>query len=135
MRFRSLRLLDLGVLGAGLVAGLGLSGCGQSETTATAYLTWQIVDAKAPNPNTAPALTCDQKGVKTIRIELVPSTTNAVFDFPCSSMAAETYTVPAGNYTIQAIALGASSQALAQLTFQQRLFGSTNLGLIIFQIP
>jgi hypothetical protein len=131
MRFPSFHRL---VVGVGLAAGLGAAGCGQSDATATAYLTWQIVDAKAANPNTAPALTCDQKGVMTVRVQLVPSENLGPFDFPCASMAGETYTVPAGTYTIETIALGTSYQALAQLTFTQRLFGRTSLGLIIFQV-
>ena len=57
-----------------------------------------------------------------------------VFDFPCANMAGETFPVPAGTYTIQAIALNESFQALAQLTFQQRLFGKSSLGHIIFQV-
>jgi hypothetical protein len=113
---------------------LSAAGCGPSETTATAYLTWQIVDANAPDPNTAPALTCAQKAVMTVRIQLVPAGGGGVFDFPCDTMAGETYTVPSGTYTVQALALGASSQALAQLSFQERLFGRTNLGHIIFQV-
>ncbi len=127
MRFHIRSLL----LGAGLA--LGLTGCGPAENiTATAYLTWQIVDAAAPNPNTAEALRCEQKGVITIRLQLTPG--GGTFDFPCSSMAAETQTVNSGIYTIQAIALNASAAAVAQTTFQQRLFGRTNLGHIIFQV-
>ena len=49
-------------------------------------------------------------------------------------MAAQTTTVASGVYTIQAIALNASYQVLAQLNFQQRLFGQTSLGHIVFQV-
>ena len=113
---------------------LAAAGCGSTDTTATAYLTWQIVDASYPDPQTAPALTCQQKGVTTVRVQLTPSTTGGVFDFPCATMAGETFTVPSGTYTIQTIALNANFSALAQLTFPQRLFGRTNLGHIIFQV-
>ncbi len=127
MRFHIRSLL----LGAGLA--LGLTGCGPSESvTATAYFTWQIVDAASPDPNTAEALKCDVKGVTTIRLQLTPG--GGTFDYPCSSMAAESQTVNSGIYTIQAIALNAGSAAVAQTTFQQRLFGRTNLGHIIFQV-
>lgn len=123
---------------AGAILGLGLglvaAGCGSTDTTATAYLTWQIVDASYADPNTAPALNCSQKAVTTIRVQLVPSTNGGVFDFPCANMAGETFTVPSGIYTIQTIALNANFNAVAQLTFQQRLFGQTSLGHIIFQV-
>lgn len=135
MRSHSLRSL---LRRAGVVSVLGLAlatgSCGSTETTATAYLTWQIVDAAAPDPNTAPALNCSQKGVTTVRVQLVPSASGGVFDFPCANLAGETFTVPSGTYTIQTIALNASFNALAQLTFQQRLFGRTSLGHIIFQV-
>lgn len=134
MRFHLFRPLRPG---AGVVLGLGLlaAGCGSSQTTATASLTWQIVDAAAPDPNTAPALTCAQKKLTTVRVQVSPApASGGVFDFPCANMAGETFPVPAGTYTIQAIALNESFQALAQLTFQQRLFGMTSLGHIIFQI-
>ena len=49
---------------------LAAAGCGSTDTTATAYLTWQIVDASYPDPQTAPALTCQQKGVTTVRVQL-----------------------------------------------------------------
>lgn len=135
MRSYSLRAL-VQRAGAVLVLGLGLAtaGCGSTDTTATAYLTWQIVDASYADPNTAPALTCQQKAVATIRVQLVPSANGGVFDFPCANMAGETFTVPSGNYTIQTVALNATYNAVAQLTFQQRLFGQTNLGHIIFQV-
>ena len=122
------------LLGAGVVTALGLmtAGCGPAETTATAYLTWQIVDAKSPDPNTAQALTCESKQVAFVRLSLVPGGGNS--DFPCSSMAAETLTVNSGIYTVQAIALSSNYEAVAQTTFQQRLFGRTNLGHIIFQV-
>jgi hypothetical protein len=123
--------------GAGLALCLGLlaTGCGTPQTTATASLTWQIVDAAAPDPNTAPALTCAQKKVATIRVQMSPSPpSGGVFDFPCANMAGETFSVPAGVYTVQAIALNDSFQAVAQTTFQQRLFGQTSLGHVIFQV-
>jgi hypothetical protein len=131
MPFSSFRLFALGAAVAALP--FVAAGCGPAETTATAYFTWEIDDA-ASDPNTAPALTCDQKGVTTVRIELVPSVPNGIFDAPCANMAAETYTVPSGTYTIDLIALGSTFQALAQLSFQQRLFGRTNLGHIKFQV-
>lgn len=130
MRFPCLRTL---LFGAGIAA--AAAGCGSTETTASAYFTWQIVDAKAADPNTAPALTCESKSVGSIRVQIFPSATGSLIDFPCSSMAGQTHSVPAGSYTIQTIALSTTSQALAELTFEQRLFGQTNLGHIIFQIP
>lgn len=137
MRSQSLpsRLRRAGVVSMlGLGLGLAAAGCGSTDTTATAYLTWQIVDASYPNPETAPALTCQQKGVTTVRVALTPAAGGGVFDFPCANMAGETFTVPSGTYTIQLIALNANFSAVAQLTFQQRLFGQTNLGHIIFQV-
>jgi hypothetical protein len=131
MRYPCLRTL---LFPAGVALGLAVAGCGPADTTATAYLTWQIVDAKDPNPKTAPALSCESKGVATIRVQMFPSTPGSLIDFPCASMAGETRTLPAGNYTVQTLALSASAQALAQLTFEQKLFGQTNLGLIVFQI-
>ena len=134
MRFHLLHPLRPG---AGVVLGLGLlaAGCGSSQTTATAALTWQIVDAAAGDPTTAPALTCAQKKLTTVRVQMSPIPAGGgTFDFPCANMAGETFPVPAGNYTIQAIALNESFQALAQLTFQQRLFGKSSLGHIIFQV-
>lgn len=133
MRFHLFRPLRPGVvLGLGLLA----AGCGSAQTTtATASLTWQIVDAAAPDPNTAPALTCAQKKLTTVRVQVSPApASGGVFDFPCANMAGETFSVPAGTYTIQTIALNESFQALAQLTFQQRLFGKSSLGHIIFQV-
>ena len=133
MRFHLFRPLRPGVvLGLGLLA----AGCGSPQTTtATASLTWQIVDAAAPDPNTAPALTCAQKKLTTVRVQVSPApASGGVFDFPCANMAGETFPVPAGTYTIQTIALNESFQALAQLTFQQRLFGKSSLGHIIFQV-
>ncbi len=133
MRFHLFRPLRPGVvLGLGLLA----AGCGSPQTTtATASLTWQIVDAAAADPNTAPALTCAQKKLTTVRVQVSPApASGGVFDFPCANMAGETFPVPAGTYTIQTIALNESFQALAQLTFQQRLFGKSSLGHIIFQV-
>ena len=122
------------VLGAAVATAIGLAtaGCGPSETTATAYLTWQIVDKKEPDPSTAPALPCAQKNVAVIRLQLTPGAGS--FDFPCTSMAAESQTVSSGIYTIQAVALNPTYQVVAQTTFQQRLFGRTSLGHIVFQV-
>jgi len=127
MRFHFRRLL----LGAAFTLALPAAGCGPAETTATASLTWQIVDAAAPDPTTAPALACDVKKVAFVRVQLVPG---GLFDFPCASMAAQTTTVASGVYTIQVIALNDSYQVLSQKTFQQRLFGQTSLGHIVFQV-
>ena len=60
MRSKSLSKLLLSVL-----PWLGaLSGCGTYQGPATAYLTWQIVDATAPDPLTAPARDCSTKNVQ-----------------------------------------------------------------------
>jgi len=127
MRIKSLRPLLLGLVAA---ASLGSSGCGSYRGTATAYFTWQIADARDPNPQ-ASSFTCEQKGVATIRLDLVTQS----FDFDCRTFAGETFSIPSGDYNVRLLALGYNAQALSVIEFRESLFGRTNLGHIIFQVP
>ena len=52
-----------------LVAPL-LLGCGGPPAVASFSLSWRLVDAKDPTPETAPGLTCAAAGIDTIRLSL-----------------------------------------------------------------
>ena len=42
------------------------SGCTPYQGSATAYLTWHVVDAREPDPLTAPSLECALKNVQDV---------------------------------------------------------------------
>lgn len=127
MRNKNLSALLL----SGMAACAGLSGCGPYKGTATAFLSWHIVDPRDPDPLTAPQYSCEQKSVATVRLLL---SNNELFDFPCNRYVGETPTpVPAGNYTVDVLAIGYNGLVLSQQRFTARLFGRTDLGHIIFQ--
>lgn len=127
MRSKLFANLLLGVLP---LLGLG-TGCGKYQGGATAYLTWHVVDAAAPDPLTAPAIDCSGKGVEWVRVQLA---TGTLFDFPCSAYSAETGSFTAGTYSIDVIALGATGAALSAQRISTDVFGRTNLGHFIFQV-
>jgi hypothetical protein len=107
------------------------SGCGTYKGPATAYLTWQIVDAAAPNPLVAPALDCALKNVQWVRVQVA----NGVpFDFPCTAYSGETGSFAAGTYSLDVIALGSAGAALSAQRVTMDIFGRTNLGHFIFQV-
>ncbi|MBL9042985.1 MAG: hypothetical protein JNM83_15345 [Myxococcales bacterium] len=119
-----LLLSVLPVLGA-------LSGCGTYQGTATAYLTWQIVDATAPDPLTAPARDCSTKNVQWVRVQL---STGQPFDFPCTAYSGETTGFTAGTYSVDVIALGPTGAAQSAQRVTKEFFGRTNLSHFIFQV-
>ncbi len=127
MRSKIFANLLLGVLP---LIGLA-SGCSPYSGAATAYLSWHVVDAREPDPLTAPSLECALKNVQWVRVQLASGT---LFDFPCTSYSGETQSVTAGTYSIDVMALGATGAALAAQRVSTDIFGRTNLGHFIFQV-
>lgn len=116
----------------GVLPLIGLaSGCTPYQGSATAYLTWHVVDAREPDPLTAPSLECALKNVQYVRVQLANST---LFDFPCNTYSGETTSFTSGTYTVDVLALSPTGAAQAAQRISVDMFGRTNLGHFIFQV-
>ncbi len=126
-------LLCLGWVG--LVA-FGPSACG-SNNASSFSLSWRLVDANQADPMTAPALSCADANITTIRLVLAAQGNPAQpiqVDLDCTPGNGVTAPVREDAYSIQALALGPAGSAAQTAFDESNVGGAKDLGLIIFQI-
>ena len=101
-------------------------------------MSWQLVDSAAPDPTTAPAISCAKAGVATILIDAVAGATNTHnhHEFACADLEGVTPPLAEDTYQLLAKAADSSGKALSQTTFSADNYttADADLGLTIFQI-
>lgn len=128
------RSLRTAIAASLLIAGsAGLSGCGRHDNPGYIIFSWVLVKASESDPSKAPAQRCSDVGVDKIRLEIGAALSS---EYACTSMAAQSLTVPAGYYHVRVSALGPNSSFIQSVEFPNMyVFGPSPLGQVRLAVP
>jgi hypothetical protein len=104
-------------------------------------LSWRLVDAAAPDPAGAPALSCQDVGVATILVDALDvdqPTAQSRFrtEFTCDTLDGVTPAIPESRYQVLLVARASDGTSRSQIKFDASNYddASADLGLTIFQV-